>query len=207
MHVSAIWALLGSMTVASTVKASSPTAMDLALSVRVLGTDVQTLTPGTTGLLEFTIDVRLAPVSSVGFSTVHTPVVRGASQPIRIFAPAGMAGACSVQPSLPYPAGGSADLFWYVPGPAIPTGGSFTCVAGFEILAQATRPMMLAFQAAAGPTGTSIIHFDLTPDDNFVYLPFGTPAAPVPATSPLSWLLLGLLAAWAGAHRLQGRPA
>lgn len=193
--------LLGSLATISTVQASSPTAMDLALSLRVLNAHTQVLTPGNAGLLEFTIDVRLAPRSSVAFSTVQTPVPSDHGQPIRIFTPSGISNACNVQQSLLYPPSGTTDAFWYVPGPAVPSGGSFTCIAGFEILAPATRPMSLSFQAGAGPTGTTLIHFDLTPEDNFSYLPFGTPAAPVPAGTPAAWLLMAVLLAWLARRR------
>jgi hypothetical protein len=104
--------------------------------------------------------------------------------PNRLFAPGGP-DACAIQRPPPKQDG---NVYGYIPGPTLDGGGVFACIAGFGILAAAGRPRLLEFRAIAGPTGTTLVHVDVAPEDDTARLPSGAAALPVPATWPLSCL-------------------
>jgi hypothetical protein len=186
--------------------ASSPAPSDLALSMRVLAASPSALVPGTRGLVELAVHNRGPRDVEFHIHTGRSPFSLQSQPPFDLFTPAQRPDACDVQIATGTGASGEPAIYWFIPGDGVSVRQSRTCVVGFEILPGATRPLSLTFEVSAR-SGTSLILYDLTPDDNIAHLPFGTAALPVP-TGPLApWLGLTILLLIIGSRRLRSRKA
>lgn len=206
MRTTVAWLVCAVAAFALPAYASSPTPVDLALSMRVLGASPGALVPGTRGLVELTVHNRGPRDVEFHIHTGRSPLSPQDHPPLDLFTPAQRPDACDVQIATDTDANGEPAMYWFIPGDGVSVGQSRTCVVGFEVRPGATRPLSLTFEVSAR-SGTSLILYDLTPDDNIAQLPFGTAAMPVP-TGPLApWLGLTILLVMIGSLRLRSRNA
>lgn len=194
--------LCGLLLAAGTCLASSPSPYDLALQLRVLSSTPPGLVPGSSGQIEFTVENRWTRDFATYIHSGDTLIPGSDPLPLRIHTLDNVTDACDVQQVSPSWPQGNTDVYWLILVYGVAAGSSVTCRAGFEILAPATRPMSLQFRTAVH-SGTTIIWYDVTPWNNIARMHFGT-AAPVPAGTPATWLLLVVLLAWLARRQLRG---